>query len=196
MTVIVPYEFHLVEKLVNFLETGYCEALTDKGAYEIVRLAHLLGIDSLDWTIESPKTAADELERKENISKVQDLNEYCKQTIEEKCNQGYLVQGKEGLSKLKSYKCNYCGKTLASVGGLICHGMKKHFTGDAKRVCPYCNDEASRWENLAKHINRRHTPARDFPCYDCNKSFQSRSDLKTHRKSLKHQRAAASVSTG
>ena len=82
----------------------------------------------------------------------------------------------------KTAKCQYCGKTFASVSGRQRHEKETH---EGKRFkCSHCSSSFSRKERRDQHYISEHQSS-TFDCTDCEQSFNNHRKLGRHKK-VKH----------
>ncbi|XP_068086474.1 zinc finger protein ZFP2 [Anabrus simplex] len=75
------------------------------------------------------------------------------------------------------FRCDLCGKVLASKWGLSRHVMGH--TGDRLFMCDHCGKLFSRSSHLSQHV-RIHTEQRPYKCNICHKGFAQSCSLSVH----------------
>ncbi|XP_022248050.1 zinc finger protein 37-like [Limulus polyphemus] len=80
-------------------------------------------------------------------------------------------------SPLKPFRCNLCGKNLATKNVYQSH-MRSH-SGDKPFTCELCGHSFSQKTSLTRHM-RSHTGERPFPCDLCGKCFADKERIKIH----------------
>ncbi|XP_074786549.1 uncharacterized protein LOC141972556 [Athene noctua] len=84
----------------------------------------------------------------------------------------------QSRSRKKKYKCEHCGKVLASRHSLIYH--HRTHTGEKPYKCWDCGRGFPIRESLQSH-QRTHTKEKPFLCTTCGKRFSFRSNLFVHQ---------------
>ena len=84
------------------------------------------------------------------------------------------------------YICNICLKAFSKKDHLTRHETVVHF--GVRQTCPYCQQQFS---HLDRHIKTKHTQTNPkesvkvlYPCNLCNKVFNKRSVLNTHKETI------------
>ena len=97
---------------------------------------------------------------------------------------GFLGQGNRSLpytqnriNGLLLYECNFCLKTMSTLGSINSH-VRVH-TGERPFKCQVCGKSFNQNHNLKNHL-RVHTGEKPFGCDICQKRFGRQSDLKLH----------------
>ena len=87
-----------------------------------------------------------------------------------------------------NFKCCKCPKTFNFKKHLAQHD-KTHNKDINKQICQECGTQLSSLSALTRHIKQQH--GHEYPCSECEKIFQSKSNLnqhlKTHRLEKPHQ---------
>jgi len=88
------------------------------------------------------------------------------------------------------YPCHLCHKSFSTKEHLTKHEQYVHLGMKPKRsVCPYCNNQ---FYNLDKHIKSKHSNSQViretvkvlYPCNLCEKIFNKKQDLNTHKENI------------
>jgi len=88
-------------------------------------------------------------------------------------------------AKMKSCKCDKCGKSYQYRSSLLrhtlsCNGLEVVNTHNSFE-CPTCKTTFQRKDTLSDHIHGVHQKKQKYRCNNCNRSFLWRSSLARHK---------------
>lgn len=91
-------------------------------------------------------------------------------------DQKSLIKHSWEHSREKSHSCSKCGKSFHNKARL-----KRHIVSHKKKsaVCEICNETFPDGRSLMNH-RHSHTKSNQFPCFECGKTFGSRSSQQIH----------------
>lgn len=94
-------------------------------------------------------------------------------------NKKYLDDHEQSdCGRLPRYKCDECGKCLATKSSLKIHTMMH---SDVRNfACNFCGKTFRHSGGLQLHIRYQHTNERPFKCDNCEKKFVDLPSLKVH----------------
>jgi len=190
-TIVIPVQYHILEKLIKFLSEGEVILTSADDAFAVGEAADILGFSCEDWTVENNffRDPLATIDRQYDSRKITVTGLKIENASSISSSISELKEVK--MASADGLQCDICDKSYRSKGSVIAHKLFYH-SGPSPAVvqeCPICKKivshvtKISHVHYLGAHIDQHIIMnRRQFFCDLCPNSFIKRSHLIRHIK--------------